>query len=367
VLVATPNLTNAQILKLEDIWLLQQEIAPSLNEPKIWTGTLRRQALARVVRSSTGIEGFIASSSSVNSVLLNSDSAELSEKTAAAISGYRDAMTFVLKVAGEPGFKIEQNFLSALHFMILKRQGTNDLGGLRRKEIFVVDERSGLEVHRGADSSELPKLMAELVDRFSPRSERIAIIDSAMAHLNLVLIHPFADGNGRLARVLQSALLASEEKPSPLFLSVEEYLGMNTDAYYRVLAEVGGGVWNPRVDASPWIDFMLTAHLAQLRSVKKHAQDLTRKWVLIAKLVADLEINERCVPALVHAASQNRLTNAIYRKLLSESGDEISLLTASRDLAQLVEKQLLEANGENNARTYSFGLAISGFLNHPDS
>ena len=52
-----------------------------------------------------------------------------------------------------------------------------------------------------------------------------------MAHLNLAMIHPFSDGNGRLARCLQTLLLAREQIVSPVFSSIEEYLGQNTQAY----------------------------------------------------------------------------------------------------------------------------------------
>ncbi|GAB2822248.1 hypothetical protein GCM10027022_10850 [Alpinimonas psychrophila] len=81
-------------------------------------------------------------------------------------------------------------------------------------------------VHEGANVEEVPALMA---------------------HLNLVMIHPFRDGNGRMARCLQSLILAAEGVLSPVFMSVEEYLGNNTQDYYRMLAEVCGGTglnWN---------------------------------------------------------------------------------------------------------------------------
>lgn len=55
-----------------------------------------------------------------------------------------------------------------------------------------------------------------------------------MVHLNLV-IRPFKDGNGRMARFLQSYVLAADGTLAPVFLSVEEYLGQNTQEYYDVL------------------------------------------------------------------------------------------------------------------------------------
>ena len=54
-----------------------------------------------------------------------------------------------------------------------------------------------------------------------------------MAHLNLVMIHPFEDGNGRMSRALQSLVLARDHIVAPEFASIEEYLGRNTPAYYQ--------------------------------------------------------------------------------------------------------------------------------------
>ena len=61
-----------------------------------------------------------------------------------------------------------------------------------------------------------------------------------MAHLHLAMIHPCRDGNGRLARVVQSLVLAREGILAPQFCSIEEYLGRFTSDYHAVLAEVGG-------------------------------------------------------------------------------------------------------------------------------
>ena len=76
-----------------------------------------------------------------------------------------------------------------------------------------------------------------------------------MAHLNLVMIHPFSDGNGRMGRALHSAPCPSDGTSSPPFSSIEEYLGAksNTNAYYDVLRTVGAGTWQPKRDATPWI------------------------------------------------------------------------------------------------------------------
>lgn len=73
------------------------------------------------------------------------------------------------------------------------------------------------------------------------------------------MIHPFRDSNGRMARCLQSLVLARVKVLSPVFMSVEEYLGLNTQAYYDILAKVGGGSWPPQRGSRPWLRFNLTA------------------------------------------------------------------------------------------------------------
>ena len=76
-----------------------------------------------------------------------------------------------------------------------------------------------------------------------------------MAHLNLVMIHPFRDGNGRMARALQTMVLAQDQVVEPTFSSIEEWLGNNTQDYYDVLAATGRGRLAPGNDATLWVKF----------------------------------------------------------------------------------------------------------------
>jgi len=93
----------------------------------------------------------------------------------------------------------------------------------------------------------------------------------AVAHLNLVMIHPYSDGNGRMARALQTLVLARSGPTHPIFSSIEEYLERNTREYYDVLAEVGGGTWQPTRDTRPWIRFSLRAHYRQATTLRRRA------------------------------------------------------------------------------------------------
>src|ERR1035437_6738344 len=105
--------------------------------------------------------------------------------------------------------------------------------------------------------------MEELAESLQSDADDDPLVRGALAHLNLVMIHPFRDGNGRMARCLQTLVLARDQILEPEFSSIEEYLGGNTESYYQVLAQVGRGRWNPTGDTRPWVRYCLQAHYVQ--------------------------------------------------------------------------------------------------------
>lgn len=107
-------------------------------------------------------------------------------------------------------------------------------------------------------SDRVAELVDALVQELGSRQDD-AMVAAAMAHLNLVMIHPFRDGNGRMARALQTLVLAHNDVVEPTLSKVEEWLGRNTQDYYRILALTGGGAWHPGHDAHLWVKFSLRA------------------------------------------------------------------------------------------------------------
>jgi Fic family protein len=151
-----------------------------------------------------------------------------------------------------------------------------------------------------------------------------------MAHLNLVMIHPFSDGNGRIGRCVQTLVLAREGILEPTFCSIEEYLGRNTLEYYAVLAEVGKGSYHPENDATPWIRFTLTAHYRQAATLVRRSRMIQRLWDELEIELDRRGLPDRAITALADAASGLRVRNPIYRVQVG-----ISENLATRDLKML--------------------------------
>jgi Fic family protein len=358
-LFATPSLDRAERQVLEEIEGYKERLRIHLHEPRRWLGSLRRLSFARAIQGSNSIEGFDAALDDAAAVAVGEDPLDANEETRLALAGYRDAMTYVLQLATDPEFTYSAQLLKSLHFMMTGYSLRNRPGQWRAGSIYVYREPAGEVVYEGPDLDLVPSLVGELVDALDDRDSTPPLVRAAMAHLNLVMIHPFRDGNGRMARCLQSLVLARGGVLTPVFVSVEEYLGRNTEDYYAVLAKVGKGSWQPGNDARPWLRFTLTAHLRQARTMLRRVRETERLWVELERLVARTALPERTVYALFDAAQGLRVRNSTYRAPLVDTNDEITEQTASRDLAELVAAGLLVPRGKGRGRHYAAADAVA--------
>ena len=345
----TPDIGEQEADVINEIQKLKQSLGYLVAAtPKRWTGVLRRNALARAVRGSNSIEGYVMSVDDAIAVAEGEEPLDASDATRAAVEGYQDAMTYVLQLATDPHFSYSAALIRSLHFMMIKYDLPRNPGRWRAGQIFVRDEDKRVTVYEGPDADLVPPLVDALVGELNePDSSAPPMVRAAMGHLNLVMIHPFSDGNGRMARCLQTLILSRTGTLSPVFSSIEEYLGRNVQAYYDVLAEVGGGSWNPKRNARPWVRFCLTAHYRQATTLLRRAREMDRVWSAVEEVVKQYKLPERTVYALADAAFGLRIRNATYRSIA-----EISDQLASRDLKLALDAGLLIAQGERRGRFY---------------
>lgn len=316
-------------------------------QPRRWTGLLRRSTFARAIQASNSIEGYHVT---VDDAIAAVEGEEpLDEYSAAwlAVQGYRNALSYVLQLATDPYFAHNVGTLRSLHYMMLAHETARRPGLWRPGAIYVRAEPDGATVYEGPPAEHVPALMHALVTGLNEPENLPVMVRAAMAHLNLVMIHPFSDGNGRMARALQTLVLAREGLLDPTFSSIEEYLGQNTQDYYAVLAEVGQGRWCPENDATPWVRFCLTAHYRQAETLLRRTNEQERLWNLLETELQQRRLNERLLMALSDAALGYRVRNATYRHAAA-----VSETVASRDLSLLVEQGMLVAQGEKRGRHY---------------
>jgi Fic family protein len=349
-----PDLGEPELAAIEWIDGCRRDLAARHGSGRVqrWVGGLRRMSLARNVQGSNSIEGYNASLDDVLMTMDGERPLDASEETALALAGYRDAMTYVLQVADDPQTHIDSGLLRSLHFMMLKYDLSKSPGRWRPGPIYVQEATTGRTVYAAPGADAVPDLIASMIAELD-RDHAQPLVSAAMAHLNLVMIHPFRDGNGRMARCLQTLVLAANGITHPVFSSIEEYLGRNTPAYYAILAEVGQGAWHPERDARPWLRFCLLAHLQQAETVKRRFDEAERLWLECEQLALKHHLPERSIAALWEAARGLRIRRPGYVNAVEQtSGEQITDQTASRDLKMLVTAALLTPQGETRGRHY---------------
>ncbi len=348
-----PEVDAAEVAALERIEDLRRQLRYRVAEPRRWVGSVRRVLSARAIQGSNSIEGYDVSIEDALAAIEGDEPAEAQERDWLAVLGYRRAMTYVLQLADDPHFAYSSALIRSLHFMMTEYSLNAGPGLWRPGPIWIQNSATSEIVYEGPEKDEVPELIEELIGQLQGHQDVPAMVRGAMAHLNLAMIHPFRDGNGRMARCLQTLALARDRILAPEWMSIEEYLGANTQAYYDILASVGQGAWRPGNNARPWVRFCLRAHYVQATNVLQRIRESEQIWVAIDELRVAHGLPERVVSSLFDAATGLRIRNSSHRKSVKLAElEEISKQVATNDLGAMARAGLIIQRGSKRGTYY---------------
>ncbi len=335
--------------KIDELWRkLRFQIAGS----RPWVNRAGRVLSARAIQGSNSIEGRHVSVEDVLATARGEQPTGVSVEDWNALSGHRRAMAYVLQLAQDAHFQYTPQVLRSLQFMIAERTTDARPGLWRTGPGWIREDSTGEVVYEGPPHEEIPGLIEELTSYLSADDQAPVIVRAAMAHLNLVAIHPFNAANGRMSRCLQTLVLARDQILDAQFLSIEEYLGQNTRSYFRALGEVGGENWQPRADARPWVRFCLEAHFIQASSVLRRVEESETIWRRLEAIRTEKRLPSRMTNALFDATVGMRVRNASYRTALKAADREISNQSVTDDLRAMVDAGLLQRFGSRRGTYY---------------
>jgi Fic family protein len=228
------------------------------------------------------------------------------------------------------------------------------VGGWRTKQSGAMQVISGPigreKIHYEAPPHDrLKKEMARFIKWCNTASDTDPVIKSAMAHFWFVTIHPFDDGNGRIARAIADLMLARSEKSPQRFYSMSSQIQRERKAYYDVLERCQKGT----LDITPWVEWFLGCLKRALG-----ASDQTLQAVLIKaqfwKSHAGESFNERQRKVINRLLDgfEGKLTTSKWAKLTKCSQD-----TALRDISDLLNRQILSKD-EAGGRSTSYSLCL---------
>ena len=206
------------------------------------------------------------------------------------------------------------------------------------------------KIHYEAPPAErLPEEMAKFLRWFEQPGDTDPLLIAGLAHLWFVTIHPFEDGNGRIARAIADMALARSEKTGQRFYSMSAQIRRERKAYYDTLEQTQKG----ELDVTRWQDWFLNC----LHRAIEGAQDTlsavlgkARFWEHFAKE----PLNERQIRVLNRLLDgfEGKLTTSKWAKIAKCSQD-----TAYRDILDLVDRGALQKD-PGGGRSTSYSLII---------
>lgn len=209
----------------------------------------------------------------------------------------------------------------------------------------VVSGAMGKEkVHfQAPDSSLLQSEMDIFLDWFNEKGDIDLVLKAAVAHLWFVIIHPFDDGNGRIARALTDMLLAQSDESKQRFYSMSAQIRLERREYYSILEKTQKG----NLDITNWIKWFLNCLINALKSTDIVFSRILYKadfWNKHAKT----ELNERQKKLLnrVLDGFEGKLTSSKWAKIAKCSKD-----TAIRDINDLIGKSILQKESAGGRST----------------
>lgn len=341
-----PHLTSDLRARLDELDELRARLGVEAGRPVRWMGTLRRLVRATSVESSTSIEGFRVPEADAVALVSGTKTADPEDENRQAVACYARAMDHVGVMAEDERFRWLDRVILDLHFDACSFQRDKSPGRLRTGPIAVTNDNGGI-AYAAPDGAAVPALLDEIVAWLAEDDPGAhVVVRAAMAHLHLVSVHPFRDGNGRISRILQSLVLAREGLMAPEFGSIEEYLGGHTAAYYAALGTVQGGRYQPERDALPWVEFCIEAHLEQVRQRLAQIKRASARWGYLEHLVEEHGWPDRLVIAL----EQSLIGGADRTSYVNEA--DVSPATASNDFRRLLDAGFVDQRGRGRNIRY---------------
>ncbi|MFF6791003.1 Fic family protein [Streptomyces filamentosus] len=352
-LYRTPRLSPTDRRVLDEVANMRLDLRHAVQQaPTKWTLDLRRHLTASAIAASNTIEGYKVDALDVADLMDDAqEKVDVTEANRAETVAYQQAMTYIQSLHDAPDFEYSKGLLNALHWMLQGHHPRKLAGQWRRGPVFItaVGDPHATE-YEGPHEDDVPALMGELVDWLNTGDLDVdPLVRAAMAHFNLVKIHPWVDGNGRMSRSLQTLLIARQGVLAPEFSSIEAWLGMpgHTWDYYKVLREVGGPVYSPKRDTAPWVQFNLRAYHEQSQSVQHRVNRSNTCWIQLDEQRETLGITERQITALHEVAVTGRVRRSRY-----ERAEAITEQQAQRDMQHLMRRNLLSPVGNTKGRYY---------------
>jgi len=354
------NITNHLLTYVSSVESAKALIDHSALVPS-WEAKFRDEAMQRSVHFGTHIEGNELSEDQASKVvqLKNTSSPQMIVDQTGIIARDRDIQevinyrNVIAWIDQRPIKKLQEELnldtLMVLHKLTMQKLlKEEEIAVFRDKQVIVRGAANGQVVFRPPVAVELPYLMEDFFTwlNSSEATELHPIFRAAIAHYYLVYVHPFVEGNGRVARAFATLVLYSSGYDFKRFFALEEYFDSDVDAYYQALLSVQQ---NDSKDLTYFLEYFTYGLALEIDKVKQKVLKLSQDLKIQRELGQQVALSERQIILLEVLQNQGQMTSDDAQKALPN----VSVDTILRDLKDLIAKNVVQKHGVTKGVSYT--------------
>lgn len=323
-----------------------------------WEKQFVQDAVVRTVHYGTAIEGNALSFDQARQVLEGKE-VLARDRDIQEVLNYREVLKYIdrlgdrIGVEGNKDTPLEytKEMLLNIHSLTVDKIIDHGIGEFRQNQVIIRSVRSGEASYKAPPSAEVPYLIESWLLWLNDVSAREMhpVIRAGITHYMLVGIHPFIEGNGRVARAFAMLVLWAENYDIRKLFSIEEYFDNDVQGYYSALQKVSNQNREVEMrDLTPWLEYFTEALAIELNKVLEKVRRLSMDDKLKNKVGKQISLSERQIALVEYMKDHEELFMRDAQELVPEVSDD----TLLRDLKDLIDKGLVTKRGRTKSARY---------------
>lgn len=344
---------------LKDIGLVEAAREVVDNAPLIpsWEAKFREEAIIRTVHYGTHLEGNELNFTEAAQVLQGKEIVGR-DRDIQEVLNYRNVLKFIGEFPdrqlnngdrnSEAANTIGEKAIKHIHKLTTEKiLEPQQCGQFRSGQVVVKNSQTGEITFRPPPALEVPFLVKDFCQWINSLKTREIhpVMQASIAHYELVRIHPFVDGNGRVARAVATLLLFTQGYDIKKFFSLEEHYDKDAQGYYTALQSVS----QENGDLTKWMEYFVEGLAIEFNRIKEKVQklsvDIKLKNDLGGKQVA---LNERQLKLVEYIQSNGFVQSQIFREMFPNWSND----TIIRDLNALIKQGVIKKEGSTKGAKY---------------
>lgn len=316
----------------------------------------KTEATVRKVHYSTAIEGNYLNLNEVRKIVDNNiqsiadaqgNQVVARQRDFYEVINYRNLIKYIEKLtdksaSSEKNFTLEKDGILEMHRILLER--VSDAVGEYRVGVAVsVNFLTGQKHYPYEPAEAISEKIDDLVSWYNNEGRSLnSILKAGILHLEFVRIHPFEDGNGRMARALATLSLSVDGYDIAHFFCLDEYYDSNAQDYYHYL---GRGFENP----TEWLEYFCLGVAIEFERVKERVTKIS-KDAKVKEKVGKMYITERQEQIIEWLNNYGFFRNQDFDSLFPDISED----TVLREIKGLIDNGIITKTGKTKSARYEF-------------